>query len=100
MRKSAASWIFAFAAVLALTFAPACMAGDDDDDDGYKCDWGQPLTQWGALMSPIQDCFDERGFAHLDECQDEFGDEEIQFTCKCVRDPDGSKCREAKERYG
>ena len=96
MRKSVASWVFAFAAVLAVTFAAACMSGDDDDDDEYKCDWGQPITSWGDLMSPIQDCFrlSDGGNEALDYCEETYADEEVEWTCHCIP----RKCEQAKER--
>ncbi len=98
MRKSAASWAFTLVAVFALTFA-ACMSGDDDDDEeSFECDHGQPSSSAVGLLSPIQECVNTSEMTG-DECRDIPGmiESEVEWVCHCRTK---AQCQHTKDEYG
>lgn len=77
---------FAVLAIAALVTA-GCLSGDDDDDDGYECDFGQDSNQFGP-NSPMQQAYaddlcDGMGVRGCVENDPDLAHREIEWTCHC-----------------
>ena len=70
---------------IALVMGVGCMSGDDDDDDGFECDFGQDQNQFGP-NSPAQQCLvdtgDSRGCLH----DPSVAADDVEWRCHCAPD--------------